>query len=62
MKVRGRLNQRQSLLIVMPLLAVPLGLVLALGFSYWPGIALSAGGVGIAAFNYRLLKRQGAQS
>jgi len=54
--------QRQWLLIVLPLSAVPLGLVLALGFSVWPAIALSIGGVGIAMLNYRALKSRRAQS
>jgi hypothetical protein len=57
MKNSGR-RHRQSLLIAVPLSAVPIGLVLALGFSYWPGIALSIGGVGIAVLNYRALRRK----
>jgi hypothetical protein len=57
----GRLRHRKSLLIALPLSAVPLGLVLALAFSYWPGIALSIGGVGIAVLNDRTLKRRRPQ-
>jgi hypothetical protein len=43
-------------LVGVPLLGVPLGVVFVAAFSYWPGIALSIGGVAVAAMNYRRLK------
>jgi hypothetical protein len=53
----GRRAVRQLWFLVgLPLLAVPLGVILIAAFSYWPGVALSIGGVAVAAMNYRRLK------